>query len=328
MRRRAFITLFASATIVWPRSAHAQQAGKTYRIGILGGGASIGPVDERRKSLMSGLAQRGFVEGRNIVLEQRWADGRLDRLGDLAAELKAAKVDIIVTFGYPAALAAKVSAKEIPTVVTGAGDPVATGLVEGLARPGGNMTGVTEMSTELSAKRLEILKDAVPGLRLVAMLWNAADLGMTLRFRAAEDAARVLGVKVQTLGVREPNDFEQAFAAMTRERPDAILMVSDALTLLNRKRVVEFAAANRLPTIYETSALVREGGLMSYGPKQSAVGERVAEFVARILRGARPADLPLELPTRYEFLINLKTAQTLGLALPPMLIARADEVIE
>jgi putative ABC transport system substrate-binding protein len=328
MKRREFLFVIASATIASPLAARAQQANKIYRIGILGGGASIGPLDERRKSLMSGLAQRGFVEGRNVVLEQRWADGRLDRLNGLAAELKAAKVDVIVTFGYPAALATKVSAKEIPAVISGAGDPVATGLVEGLARPGGNMTGVSEISTELSAKRLEILKDAVRNLRLVAMLWNAADLGMTLRYRAAEDAARVLGIKVQTLGVREPDDFEHAFATMTRERPDAILMVSDALTLLNRKRVVEFAAANRLPTIYETGALVREGGLMSYGPKQSAIGERVAEFVARILRGARPADLPLELPTRFEFLINLKTAQSLGLVLPPNLVARADEVIE
>ena len=328
MRRRDFITLFGGAAVTWPLPLSAQQAGKIYRIGILSGGAPIAPLDERRKSLISGLAQRGFVEGRNVVLEQRWADGRLDRLNGLAIELKAAKVDVIVTFGYPAALAAKVSVKEIPAVVSGAGDPVATGLVEGLARPGGNMTGVSEISTELSAKRLEILKDAVRNLRLVAMLWNAADLGMTLRYRAAEDAARVLGVKVQTLGVREPDDFEHAFATMTRERPDAILMVSDALTLLNRKRVVDFAAANRLPTIYETGALVREGGLMSYGPKQSAIGERVAEFVARILRGARPADLPLELPTRFEFLINLKTAQSLGLALPPTLIARADEVIE
>ena len=233
-----------------------------------------------------------------------------------------------MTFGYPAALAAKVSANETPTVVFGAGDPVATGLVEGLARPGGYLTGVTELSTELSAKRLEILKDAVPGLRLVAMLWNAADLGMTLRYRAAEDAARALGIKVQTLGVREPNDFEQAFTEMTRQRPDAILMVSDALTLLNRKRVVEFAAATRLPTIFEAAALVREGGLMSYGPKQSAIGERVAEFVVRILRGARPADLPLELPTRFEFFINLKTAKALDLTLPPTLLARADEVIE
>jgi putative ABC transport system substrate-binding protein len=215
------------------------------------------------------------------------------------------------------------STADIPIVVTGAGDPVATGLVEGLARPGGNLTGVTEISTELSAKRLEIFKDALPNLARVAMLWNAADLGMTLRFRAAENAAQVLGIKVQALGVREPDDFEQAFADMTRNRPDAILMVSDALTNLNRKRVVEFAMIHRLPTIFENSVLVRDGGLMSYGPKQSALGERAADLV-----GARPADLPLELPMRFEFFINLKTAKSLGLALPGTLLARADEVIE
>jgi ABC-type uncharacterized transport system substrate-binding protein len=328
MRRRKFITLVGIAVVTLPLTAHAQKAGKIYRIGLLSGGSSIGPLDERNKSLMSSLAQHGFVEGRNVVIEQRWADGHVERLGGLAAELKTAKVDVIVTFGYPAALAAKVSASETPIVVSGAGDPVATGLVEGLARPGGYLTGVTELSTELSAKRLEILKDAVPSLRIVAMLWNAADLGMTMRYRAAENAARSLGIKVQTLGVREPDDFEQAFTEMTRQRPDGILMVSDALTLLNRKRVVEFAAANRLPTIFEAAALVREGGLMSYGPKQSAIGERVAELVAHVLRGARPADLPLELPTRFEFVINLKTARALGLTVPPTLLARADEVIE
>ncbi|MEA2978391.1 MAG: hypothetical protein QOF09_214 [Alphaproteobacteria bacterium] len=328
MNRREFIALLGGAAAAWPRSARAQQAPRVYRIGLLGGGSLIGPLDERNKSFLSVLAQRGFAEGRNLVIEQRWADGRLDRLDALAAELKAAKVDVIVTFGYPAALAAKISASETSVVISGAGDPVATGLVEGLARPGGFLTGVTELSTELSAKRLEILRDAVPSARLVAMLWNAADLGMTLRYRAAEDAARVLGFKVQTLGVREPNDFEQAFTEMTRERPDAILMVSDALTLLNRKRVVDFAAAAHLPTIFEQATLVREGGLMSYGPKQSAIGERVAEFVARILHGARPAELPLELPTRFEFFINLKTAKALGLTMPATLLARADEVIE
>jgi putative ABC transport system substrate-binding protein len=327
MRRREFLGVFG-ATVALPLAARAQQNGKTYRIGLLGGASAISPLDARNKSLIGGLAQRGFLEGRNVIFDQRWADGRIDRLGALAAELKTAKVDVIVTFGYPAALAAKVSAPETPTVISGAGDPVATGLVEGLARPGGYLTGVTEISTELSAKRLEILRDAVPGLGVVAMLWNADDLGMTLRYRSAEDAARVLGIKVQTLGVREPNDFDEAFAAMTRQRPDAILMVSDALTVLNRKRVIEFAATNRLPTIFEFAPLVREGGLMSYGPNQGAIGDRVADLVARILRGARPADLPLELPTRFEFVINLKTAKALGLNLPPALVGRADEVIE
>jgi putative ABC transport system substrate-binding protein len=187
---------------------------------------------------------------------------------------------------------------------------------------------VAELSTELSAKRLEILKDALPDLRRVAMLWNANDLGMTLRYRSAEDAAQILAVKVKGLGVREPDDFDHAFAEITRERPDAILMVNDALTALNRKRVVEFARTNRLPTIFEVASIVREGGLMSYGPKQSEIGERAADLVARILRGARPADLPLELPTRFEFFINLKTALALGLQLPPTLLARADKVIE
>jgi len=328
MRRREFIAIFGGAAAAWPLGARAQQPGKIYRVGLLSAGPAMGALDERRKTLLSVLAALGFVDGQNLAVVQRSADAHLERLDGLAAELKAANVDVIVTFGYPAALAAKVSSKTVPIVVTGAGDPVATGLVDGLARPGGNLTGVTELSTELSAKRLEILKDAVPDLRRVAMLWNAADLGMTLRYRAAEDAARVLGVKVQTLGVREPDDFEHAFTEMTRERPDAILMVSDALTMLNRRRVVEFAKTNRLPTIFETGVVVRDGGLMAYGPKQDAIGERAADLVARILRGARPADLPLELSTRFEFLINLKTAQVLGLALPPTLLARADEVIE
>jgi putative ABC transport system substrate-binding protein len=329
MRRREFVFLLGGGVVAWVFPARAQQAGKVFRIGLLSGAsAAIGPVDERNKSLTSGLARRGFVEGRNLIIEQRWANGHTDQLGDLAAGLKAGKVDVIVAYGYPAALAAKISATETPTVISGAGDPVATGLVEGVARPGGFLTGVTELSTELSAKRLEILRDAVPGLHTVAMLWNAADLGMSLRYRAAEDAARVLGVKVQTLGVRQPDDFDQAFAEMTRHRPDAILMVSDALTNLNRKRVVDFAADKRLPTIFENASLVRDGGLMSYGPNQGAIGERVAELVVHILRGARPADLPLELPTRFEFVINLKTARTLGLNLPPALIDRADEVIE
>jgi putative ABC transport system substrate-binding protein len=328
MQRREFITLLGGAAAGWPLAARAQQSEKIYQVGLLSVATAISATDERRKAIVDGLAARGFVEGKNFVLSQRYADAHTERLGGLAAELKAAHMDVIITFGYPAALAAKVSANDVPIVVTGAGDPVATGLVEGVSRPGGNLTGVTELSTELSAKRLEILKDALPHLQRVAMLWNAADLGMTMRYHAAEDAARVLGVKVQTLGVREPDDFDQAFAEMTRDRPDAILMVSDALTNLNRKRVVEFAKSQRLPTIFENGALVRDGGLMSYGPKQSEIGDRAAEFVARILRGARPADLPLELPTRFEFVVNLKTAKELGLTMPPTLLARADAVIE
>jgi len=328
MRRREFILLVGGAAIGWSREGYTQQSGKIYRVGLLTNGVVVGATDERRKNLVSSLAAQGFVEGRNLTFEQRSADGQRGRLAGLVNELAAANVDAIVTFGYPPALAAKNSTKAIPVVVTGAGDPVATGLVDGLARPGGNLTGITELSSDLSAKRLEILKDAVPNLRRVAMLWNADDLGMTLRYQSAQSAAGVLGVKVQALGVREPDDFDHAFAEMQRDPPQAILMVSDALTMLNRKHVVEFANANRLPTIFEVGSVVRDGGLMSYGPKQSEIGELAGNLVAQILRGARPADLPLEVPTRFEFLVNLKTARSLGIELPPALVSRADEVIE
>jgi putative ABC transport system substrate-binding protein len=328
MRRREFILAVGGAVVAWSSEGHAQQSGKIYRVGLLTNGVVVGATDERHKNLVSALAAQGFVEGRNLIFEQRSADGQRGRLAGLVNELNAANVDVIVTFGYPAALAAKNSTRATPVVVTGAGDPVATGLVDGLARPGGNLTGVTELSTDLSAKRLEILRDAVPNLRRVAMLWNADDLGMTLRYQSAQSAAGVLGVKVQALGVREPDDFDHAFAEMRREPPQAILMVSDALTMLNRKHVVEFANVNRLPTIFENGAVVRDGGLMSYGPKQSEIGERAGDLAGRILRGARPADLPLELPTHFEFLVNLKAARSLGIELPPTLVSRADEVIE
>ena len=326
MRRREFITIVGGA-LLWPLAAGAQQAGRTYRVGLLATGG-VAAMDERRDSILEGLAANGFFEGRNLEFDVRSGEGRSERLSEFAAALQAANVDAIVTFGYPAAAAAKTSATDIPVVVTGAGDPVATGLADSLARPGGHVTGMTELSTELSGKRLEILKEAVPNLHRVAMLFTATDLGMTLRSQAAANAARELNVEVQTLGVREPNDFDEAFAEMTKVRPDAMLMVSDALTVLNRKRIMNFAAANHLPAIYEFSALVRDGGLMSYGPNQRAIGVRAGDFVARILRGARPADLPLEQPTQFELAINLKTAKALGLELSPILVSRADEVIE
>jgi putative ABC transport system substrate-binding protein len=322
MRRREFIA-GCCASAAWPLAARAQQQARTYRVGLLAS-RPIGEGEERRKAIREVLAAHDFVEGRNLLFEPRWGDS----LSENVEALKAARVDVIITFGYPASLAAKTLAKDVPIVCSGAGDPVATGLAQSLARPGGNLTGVTELATELSAKRLEILKEAVPHLKTVAMLFNAADLGMTLRSRAAEAAAKVLDVSVQTLGVREPSDFGNAFAEMTRSRPDAILMVSDTLTVLNRKQVMEFASNNRLPAIYEFGFLVRDGGLMSYGPNLRETGERVGDLVVRILRGARPADLPLEQPTHFEFIVNLKTAKSIDLIIPPALLSRADEVIE
>ena len=322
MRRREFIA-GCCASAAWSLIARAQPQPRTYRVGLLAS-RPIGDSEERRIAIREVLAEQGFVEGRNLLFEPRWGDF----LSENVEALKAARVDVIITFGYPPALAAKTLAKDIPIVCTGAGDPVATGLAQSLARPGGNLTGVTELAAELSAKRLEILKEAVPNLKKAAMLFNAADLGMTLRSRTAEAAAKVLNVSVQSLGVREPSDFGNAFAEMTRSPPDAILMVSDTLTGLNRKLVMEFAANNRLPAMYEFGFLVRDGGLMSYGPNLRETGKIVGDLVARILRGARPADLPLEQPTHFEFIVNLKTAKSIGFIFPPALLARADEAIE
>jgi putative ABC transport system substrate-binding protein len=328
LRRREFIAaLLGGAAIASPLPVIAQTPSKVYRIGLLSALAPPTDASPFIAPFIRGLAQLGYAQGRNLVFERRGADGRLDRLPRLVEELVANKVDAIMVGGYPATLAAK-QGTTIPVVAYGAGDPVATGLIESLARPGGHLTGISDLATELSAKRLELLKDLAPGLRRVAMLWNAADLGMTLRYRSSEEAAKALGIVVQPLGVREPDDFEQAFAGMNREMPDAILMVSDSLTTLNRKRVFEFAAAHRLPAIYEFNFLVREGALMSYSMNLDEAMGRVAALIDRIIKGAKPGDLPFEQPTRFTFAINLQTAKGIRLDVPPTLLARADEVIE
>jgi putative tryptophan/tyrosine transport system substrate-binding protein len=325
MRRREFITLAGAAFA--GRRALAETAARVYRVGSL---SPVGPItddSERGSAFLKAMSERGYGLGQNLAIERRGAMGRLDDLPRLAQELAAAKVDVIVTAGYPMTLAAK--ATGIPTVAAaGVGDPVATGLVQSLARPGGTVTGISDNAIELSAKRLGLLKEIAPALRRIAMLWNQDDLGMTLRYKASAEAAERLGVTVQALGVREPNDFEAAFAAMTREMPDGILMVADALTVLNRKRVFDFAAAHRLPAIYESQLFVRDGGLMSYGADERESFTRAAALTDRILKGASPADLPFEQPTRYNLAINLRTAKAIGLEVPPFLLARADEVIE
>jgi putative ABC transport system substrate-binding protein len=326
MRRREFIALIGAAALVAGR-AGSQTPPRVYRVGVLSGGPPMTADSEPGSAFLGGMRDAGYVLGQNLVLEVRSAMGRLDRLPVLVQELIAAQVDVIVTNGFPSAAAAR--ATGLPTVAAvGVGDPVATGLVESLARPGGNITGVSDVAAELSTKRLGMLKELAPGLRRVAMLWNQDDLGMSLRYRASAEAAESLGVRVQALGVREPNDFEAAFGAMTADKPDAILMVSDSLTTLNRKRVFDFALQHRVPAIYEYAFLVRDGGLMSYGAGFREHFERAAALAARILKGARPAELPFEQPTRYLFTINLKTAKAIGLDVPVMLLARADEVIE
>jgi putative ABC transport system substrate-binding protein len=325
MHRREFIALLGAAAAC-PRAVAAQSP-KTYRVGLLGGAAAPAENSPLGAALIRVLAERGYETGKNLAFERRGASGQLERLPQLVAELAASKVDVIVTTGYPPALAAK-QAGTVPVVSVNAGDPVATGLVGSLAHPGGNLTGISDVSAEVTPKRLELLKEIAPQLRRVAVLWNADDLGMTLRYRASEAGAQALGVQIQPVGVREPNDFEQAFEAMDRDRPDAILMVTDSLTLLNRKRVFDYAAAHRLPAIYEFDFLVRDGGLMSYGPDDRESFSRVAALVDRILKGTKPAELPFEQPTLFRFALNLKTAKSLDLTVPQSLLVRADEVIE
>jgi putative tryptophan/tyrosine transport system substrate-binding protein len=290
MRRREFITLLG-ATVAWPCTVAAQSSSKVYRIGLLTSGGQITDNSPFGAALIRGLAQHGYALDRNFTFERRAADMHVDRLPELVNELTTNKVDVVVAFGYPAALALKRGAT-LPTVAFAAGDPVGTGLVDGLARPGGNLTGVSDVSAEVTPKRMELLKQLAPRLRKVAMLWNANDPGMTLRYRASEAGAQALGISVQPLGVREPDDFDQAFAAMNSAMPDAILMVSDPLTTGNRKRIFEFAAAHRLPAIYEFDFIARDGGLMSYGPDPNESLARVAALVDRILKGAKPAELP------------------------------------
>jgi putative ABC transport system substrate-binding protein len=327
MKRRQFVTLLGGAAAIWPLALQAQQTGKVYRLGTLTIGPPITSTDGRGSILIGGLEQRGYALGKNLAYQARGAAGKTAQLTQLMQDLKAANVDVVVTVSYPAAVAAKASG--VATVIaSGSGDPVATGLVDSLSQPGGNVTGIADDAATLSTKRLSLLKAMLPRLSRVAMLWNKDDLGMSLRYQASAKAAQELGVAVQALGVREPDDFNEAFAEMDRETPDAILMVSDSLTLLNRKRVIDYAAAHRLPAIYEADSIVHDGGLMSYGADQRESFNRAAALADRIFKGAKPASLPFEEPTRYLFVINLKTAKAMNFTVPNTLAALADEIIE
>lgn len=322
MHRRDVITLLGGAAAAWPLRSLAQAPAKLYRVGLLGLADNRTPFEA---PLTRGLARHGYEVDRNLALERR--GGQPDRVAQFVAELVTSKPDLIITVGYASALAAK-RGTTLSTIIFSAGDPVETGLADGLARPGGHLTGISDVSAEVTPKRLALLKEFVPSLRRVAMLWNADDLAMTLRYRASEVGARALNIDVHPLGVREPADFDQAFAAMDREPPDAILMVSDPLTNLNRNRVFEYATAHRLPAIYEYDFIARAGGLMSYGPDLNESFDRVGALVDRLLNGAKPAELPFEQPTLFRFVLNLKTAKALGIEIPASLLAQANEVIE
>jgi putative ABC transport system substrate-binding protein len=327
MKRREFLTLLGGAALIDPQAALAQTPGKIYHLGTLTPVAPMTDVSPFGKIVVKALAERGYAIGQNLTWDARGTMGDVARIPVMLDELKARGVDAIIVIGYRTALAAKPTG--IPTIgANGIGDPVETKLIDSLAHPGGNITGISDVAATLTTKRLQLLKEMTPNLTKVAMLWNRDDLGMTLRYEASAKTAQAIGITVQALGVREPDDFNDAFSVMNQDMPDAILMVADALTNLNRKRVFDFAAAKKLPAIYEYDFLVRDGGLMSYGPDLTESFERAAALVDRIFKGAKPADLPFEQPTRYPFVLNLKTAKATGLEIPPRLLALADEVIE
>jgi ABC-type uncharacterized transport system substrate-binding protein len=327
MRRREFIAVLGAA-IAWPfafTEARGQRVGKVRHLGILQPGAAPEPLVE---AMRDRLRELGYREGQDLVIEIRWAEGKLDRLDGLAAELVGSKVDVITTLSTPAALAARNATTIIPIVFTGVGDPVGAGVVPDLAHPKGNATGISLLATELSAKRLEILREIAPNMSPVVMLWNDTNPGMVLRAQEAQAAATKLGVTVESTGVHDLISFDNAFAAIESGRANALLTLVDPFTRQHRKRIVEFAAQRRLPAIYEAREFVEAGGLVSYGPNLHAIQRRAAEYIDKIFNGAKPSDIPVEQPTKFELLINLKTAKALGLTVPPSLLARADEVIE
>jgi putative tryptophan/tyrosine transport system substrate-binding protein len=327
MKRREFMAMVGGAALLLPRPAFTQTAGRTYHFGTLHPVAPMTEASPFGKIMLKVLAQHGYILGQNLTYDARSSMGDNAKIPGVLQELKAGGADAILVVGFPGALAAK--SIGVPIIgANGLGDPVETKLIDSLAHPGGNITGISDVATTLTTKRLSLLKQLSPKMQKVAMLWNKDDLGMTLRYQASAQVAQSIGISVQAVGVREPDDFNEAFNVMNSDMPDAILMVADALTNLNRKRVFEFAAAKKLPAIYEYDFIVRDGGLMSYGPDLKESFERATALVARVFEGAKPADLPFEQPTLYPFAINLKTAKSTGIEIPPTLLALADEVIE
>jgi putative ABC transport system substrate-binding protein len=330
-RRRFLLTSLAGA-FAGPPGAGAQQTHRIARIGYLA--LNLTAVDPRGReaSLLQGLRDLGYVEGRNLLIEYRDAGGKPERFPALAAELVALKVDVIVTAGGTvAALAAKQATTIIPIVFPAVGDPVAEGIVTSLSRPGGNATGLSVVVPELLSKSLELLTQAVPGVSRVALLLKPdamPDRARKDRLAAAEVAARALGVRLQIVEARGPDDFDQAFSDMTRARAGALCVMVTPVFERHRRRLVDLAVMNRLPTVYSFKGWAEDGGLMSYGPDITELFRRAATYVDKILKGTKPADLPIEQPTKFELIINLKTAKALGLTIPPSLLARADQVIE
>ncbi|MBI2349429.1 MAG: ABC transporter substrate-binding protein [Deltaproteobacteria bacterium] len=321
--------LALAITLSTPFAAQAQQTKKVPRIGYLDASGDSSAPSPSLEAFRQGLRDLGYIEGRNILVEYRYAVGKLDRIPGLVAELVQLKVDVLVAPVLPAIRAAKQATKTIPLVMVLAVDPVATGIVDSLARPGGNITGLTRLTRDLSGKRLELLREAVPGLSRVGVLWDTEAPGPAIAFKEYEAAARALKIQLQSLEVQGPNPgLEGAFGAASKGRAGGLVVITNPVLRRFLKRITELANKNRLPSIYEVSEYVEGGGLMSYASSETESFRRAATYVDKILKGAKPADLPVEQPTKFELVINLKTAKQIGLTIPPNVVARADKVMK
>jgi ABC-type uncharacterized transport system substrate-binding protein len=326
VKRRVFITLIGSAAAAWPLAARAQQPTKLPTIGFLG--PNTPTLDNRRVGAFGQrLRELGWTENRTVAIEYRWAEGRVEHLAEIVAELVRLKVNVIVTSGTPPVVAAKQATSVIPIVFAAVGDPVGTGLVTSLARPGGNVTGLSIQATDLAGKRLGLLREVIPGLRRLAIMANADAPPAVLEMVEVQATVRALGLEVSTREIRRPEDIAPALESLNG-RAEALYVCNDPLVTTNRIRINTLALGMRLPTIYNVREFVEAGGLMSYGPNFLDLYRRAADFVDKILRGAKPADIPVEQPTKFDLAINLTTAKALGITVPPTLLARADEVIE
>ena len=329
MDRRTFISTVGAGILIAPVGGAAQQSGKVPRIGFLSPSSPSDPRTQRfREAFRQGLLALGWVEGQNIAIEYRWAEERTERLADLASELVSLKVDVIVAATTPAIQPMKQATRTIPIVMAVAADPVATGFVANIARPGGNITGLSMMAPGLLGKQMQLLKEVVPKISRVALLWNPANVSNTPQLPHVQDAARALAVRLQPLEARGPGDIDSAFVAMTRERAGAVIVLVDSMFVAHRTRIAGLAAKSRLPAVYGLTDHAEAGGLMAYGPNVADLYRRAAAYVDKILKGAKPADLPVEEPTKFELVINLKTAKALGLTIPPSVLVRSDQVIE
>ncbi|HEY5899387.1 MAG TPA: ABC transporter substrate-binding protein [Burkholderiales bacterium] len=327
-RRQLLVTAAAAVLAVSARS-WAQVRGRTPVVGYLSPVVPENSTDFRLEAFRAGMREFGYAEGKNYRLEIRWGEAKLDRMPALAAELVRLKVDVLVAASSPAVLAARDATRTVPIVMPVSSDPVGDGWVASLARPGGNLTGLSLMQPELGAKRLQMLHEVLPRKsRDIAVLWNPAYKGMRARYSETERAAPSVGVRVRSLEVRDPREMEAAFDAVAKERPDGLLLLADPLTFSMRARIVEFARENKLPAIYETRDFVDAGGLLCYGPNTSAMFRRAAYYVDRILKGAKPGELPIEQPAKIDLVVNLRTARELGVTIPASILANADQVIE